>query len=200
MIRGLASGSALGYSEEDLRRLEELSGGCSFENPEDIRRVIDNARYLDDWRANYRIQSVRSSLRSSIITCIDGAILGYGLLELLFPTVKRRLLAIHRCDPKKDEECGHCVALYWAKDGRIGAFSKSSFKGLGHREAVYADEPAIATSFAEAYVAMGFQPLYFGVTTLEEVAPDLDWRFDEGALNEISSRLQSAYEYGFKVG
>ena len=31
--------------------------------PEDIRRVIDSYGYLDDWRANYRIQSVRSSLQ-----------------------------------------------------------------------------------------------------------------------------------------
>jgi hypothetical protein len=46
---------------------------------------------------------------------------------------------------------------------------------------------------------MGFQPLYFGVTTLEEAAPDLDWRLHDGPLNEISSRLQATYEYGFMV-
>jgi hypothetical protein len=46
---------------------------------------------------------------------------------------------------------------------------------------------------------MGFQPLYFGVTTLEQAAPDLDWRFFDGPLNELSSRLQASYEYGFKV-
>jgi hypothetical protein len=200
LVRGSASGSRLGYSESDLRRLDEMAGGSSFERPEAIRQVIDNYKYLDDWRANYRIQSVRSSLQNSTITCIDAAILSYGLLELLFPDSKRRLLAIHRRDPKKNEECGHCVALYWAADGRIGSLSKSSFKGLGHRDAIYADEPSIATSYAEAYVAMGFQPLYFGVTTLEEVAPDLDWRFHNGALNEISDRLQATYEFGFKVG
>jgi hypothetical protein len=200
LVRGSAPGSGLGYSESDLRRLHEMAEGAHFENPEDIRRVIDNYKYLDDWRANYRIQSVRSALRSSTITCIDAAILSYGLLELLFPDSKRRLLAIHRRDPQKDEECGHCVALYWAKDGRIGALSKSSFKGLGHRDAVHLDETSIATSYAEAYVAMGFTPLYFGVTTLEQVAPDLDWRFDDGALNEISDRLQATYEFGFRVG
>jgi hypothetical protein len=173
--------------------------GGSFEEPEDIRRVIDNYKYLDDWRANYRIQSVRSSVHASRITCIDAAILSYGLLELLFNDTKRRLLAIHRRDPAKDEECGHCVALYWGDDGRIGSFSKSSFKGLGHRDAIYSDELAIATSYAKAYVDMGFQPLYFGVTTLEEAAPDLDWRFHEGDLNEISERLQARYEYGFML-
>lgn len=194
-----SSHGALGYSESDLRRLDEASHGAPFKAPEDIRRVIDSYAYLDDWRTDYRIQSVRSSLNSPRITCIDGAILAYGLLELLFPATKRRLLAIHRRDPKKDEECGHCVALYWADDGRIGSFSKSSFKGLGHRDAVFVDEASIATSYAEAYVEMGFQPLYFGVTTLEEAAPDLDWRRDEGALNEISNRLQATYEYGFMI-
>jgi hypothetical protein len=176
-----------------------MSGGTPFVGPQDIRRVIDNFAYLDDWRIDYRIQSVRSSLNSPRITCIDGAILAYGLLELLFPATKRRLLAIHRRDPKKDEECGHCVALYWGEDGRVGSFSKSSFKGLGHRDAVFADETSIATSYAEAYIEMGFQPLYFGVTTLEEAAPDLDWRLHDGALNEISNRLQATYEYGFMV-
>jgi len=189
----------LGYTEADVARLLDMAGGAPIEKPADIRRIIDNFLYLDDWRANYRIQSVRSSLHAERITCIDGAILSYGLLELLFPDVKRRLLAIHRRDPKKDEEMGHCVALYWDASGRVGAFSKSSFVGLGHRDAVHADETAVATSYAQAYVAMEFTPLYFGVSRLEEVAPDLDWRFHTGDLNEISERLQATYEYGFAV-
>ncbi len=192
-------GRALGYSEVDLQHLQRVCAGGAIERPEDLRRVIDGYEYLADWRADYKIQSVRSSLQSPAITCIDGAVLSYGLLELLFPQTKRRLLAIHRRDPKKDEECGHCVALYWNEEGRIGSFSKSSFNGLGHRDAVYADETAIATSYAEAYIAMQFVPLYFGITTLEEAAPDLDWRFHIGALNEISDRLQASYEYGFMV-
>lgn len=189
-----------GYTAADLHRLDEMAGGGPLASPEDIRRVLDNYGYLDDWRVNYRIQSVRSSLHNSRITCIDAAILSYGLLELLCGDVKRRLLAIHRRDPKKDEECGHCVALYWTSDGCVGALSKSSFKGLGHREPVFPDEAAIASSYAKAYVEIGFEPLYFGVTTLEEAAPDLDWRFHQGDLNEVSARLQACYEYGFTVG
>jgi hypothetical protein len=197
-IHGTGSPSRLDYSEADLARLRELSRG-SVEQPEDIARLLDGYNYMDDWRANYRIQSVRSSLHAPRITCIDGAILSYGLLELLFSGMKRRLLAIHRRDPKKDEECGHCVTLYWKGDGKVGSFSKSSFKGLGHRKPVFADELAIATSYAKAYVNMGFEPLYFGVTTLEEVAPDLDWRFHAGDLNVVSERLQARYEYGFML-
>jgi hypothetical protein len=182
----------LGYTEADLRRVQERAGATALSAPGDVRCIIDSYQYLDEWRANYCIQSVRSSLHNSRITCIDAAILSYGLLEMLFSDTKRRL-------PKKDEECGHCVALYWASDGRIGAISKSSFKGLGHREPVFADEASVAASYAKAYLEMGFQPLYFGVTTLEEAAPDLDWRFHQGDLNEISARLQAAYAYGFVV-
>jgi hypothetical protein len=189
----------LGYCESDIRCLRDRMGRASVVRPCDVRHIIDGYDYLEDWRANYRIQSVRSSLHNSRITCIDGAILSYGLLELLFPCTKRRLLAIHRRDPKTDEECGHCVALYWEGEGKIGAFSKSSFPGLGHRDPVFSDELSIATSYAESYVEMGFEPLYFGVTTLEEAAPDLDWRFGEAPLNEISARLQASYEYGFAI-
>lgn len=196
----VASFAALGYGEGDLRRLQVMAGGLPVERPADLRRIIDRFDYESEWRANYRIRSVRESLHADRITCIDGAILAYGLLELLFPQTQRRLLAIHRRDPAKDEECGHCVALYWDGSGRVGSFSKSSFEGLGHRDAVYADETAVATSYAEAYVAMKFTPLYFGVCRLEDAAPDLDWRLHEGDLNAISDRLQATYEYGFAVG
>jgi hypothetical protein len=191
-------GSDLGYDEADFRRLRELGVGL-FESPAEIRSVIDQYGYLDDWRDNYQIKSVRGSLHSRRITCIDSAVFSYGLLELLFSHVKRRLLAIHRRDPKKDEECGHCVTLYWNDAGKVGAFSKSSFEGLGHRDAIFADEHAVAASYAKAYLKMGFQPLYFGITTLEEVAPDIDWRFDRGALNILSERIQSSYEYAFML-
>jgi hypothetical protein len=190
--------AAAGYSDSDIARLREMAGGPICE-PADIRRVIDGYAYLDDWRANYRIQSVQSSLRAARITCIDAAILSYGLLELTLPHVTRRVLAIHRRDPKTDEEVGHCVTLWWAPDGKVGAFSKSSFKGLGHRDPVFPDEAAVAASLARAYVEMGFEPLYFGVTTLEEAASDIDWRFSAENLNEISNRLQASYAYGFAV-
>jgi hypothetical protein len=191
------SEGALGWAPEDLIRLRAIAP-VDLEDPEDLRHVIDWFGYLAEWKSNYRIQSVRSSLHSERITCIDAAILSYGLLELLFSDVKRRLLAIHRRD-QHGEECGHCVTLYWTDDNRIGAFSKSSFPGLGHRDAIYRDELAIATSYAEAYIKMGFEPLYFGVTTLEETAADLDWRFHPGALNEISERLKDRYEYAFML-
>jgi len=185
------------YSAEDLKRLREVAPG-PLDAPEDIRRILDSYGYLAEWKQDYKIQSVRSALHSRKITCIDSAILSYGLLEILFPDVKRRLLAIHRRD-MHGEECGHCVTLYWGDDGRVGAFSKSSFAGFGHRDAVFADEHAVATSFAEAYLRMDFEPLYFGVTTLEDAAGGLDWRFAEGDLNALSDRLKERYEYAFAL-
>ncbi len=194
----MQGGLELGYDEADFQRLRELGCGL-FESPEEIKTVIDQYGYLDEWRDNYQIRSVRGSLHSRRITCIDSAVFSYGLLELLFSHVKRRLLAIHRRDPKKDEECGHCVTLYWNDHGKVGAFSKSSFEGLGHRDAVFKDEHEVAASYAKAYLKMGFEPLYFGITTLEEVAPDIDWRHDRGALNILSERIQTSYEYAFML-
>ena len=190
-------GVDIGYHEADFQRLRELDCG-RLDEPEDLKRVVDHYEYLDDWRSNYQIRSVRTSLHSTRITCIDAAVFTYGLLELLFSSVKRRLLAIHRRDPAKDEECGHCVTLYWNDRGKVGAFSKSSFAGLGHRDAVFDSEHDIAASYAKAYLRMGFEPLYYGVTTLEEVASDVDWRFDRGPLNVLSERIQSAYAYAFE--
>jgi hypothetical protein len=187
---------SLNYGEAEFRRIRELGGG-PLEAPEDLRRVLDGIGYMEDWRSSYRVQSVQASLHSAKITCIDSAILAYGLMELLFSGVKRRLLAIHRRDPVSGEECGHCVALHWNDAGLVGSFAKSNYPGLGHRDAIYADEMAIAASYAQAYVKMGFQPLYFGVTTLEEAAPDIDWRYSPDELNILSARIQEHYEYSF---
>jgi hypothetical protein len=183
------------YTADDLDRLSELAEG-PLTAPKDIRRVIDRLGYYRQWRTRYRVQSVRASLRSRVVTCIDAAILSYGLLELLFVDFKRRLLALHRRDPA-GEECGHVVTLYWDDDGRVGAFSKSSFSGLGHRDAVYEDADAVAASYAEAYLAMGFTPLYYGITTLDAIAGTIDWRCGEEPLNELSDRLQDRYQFAF---
>ena len=67
------AGTSLGYIEADLDRLLEVSGGGPLASPEDVRRIIDGYQYLDDWRADYRIQSVRSSLHSSRITCMGAS-------------------------------------------------------------------------------------------------------------------------------
>jgi hypothetical protein len=189
---------SLNYGEAEFRRIRELGGGA-FEVPEDLRRVLDGIGYLHDWREAYRVQSVKASLHSEKITCIDSAILAYGLLELLFGDVKRRLLAIHRRDPVSGEEVGHCVALHWNDAGKVGSFAKSNYPGLGHRDAIFEDETAIAASYAQVYLKMGFQPLYFGVTTLEECAPDIDWRYSPDELNILSARIQEHYEYSFML-
>ena len=189
---------SLTYGEAEFRRIRELSGG-PLEVPEDLRRVLDGIGYLEEWRDAYRVQSVSASLRSDKITCIDSAILAYGLLELLFGDVKRRLLTIHRRDPVSGEEVGHCVALHWNDAGKVGSFAKSNYPGLGHRDAIFEDETAIAASYAQVYLKMGFQPLYFGVTTLEECAPDIDWRYSPDELNILSARIQEHYEYSFML-
>ena len=59
------------------------------------------------------------------ITCIDAAILAYGLLELLFPDVKRRLLAIHRRDPATARSAATAWRCTGAADGKVGRRSAS---------------------------------------------------------------------------
>lgn len=184
----------LGYDAEDVRRLLERSEK-GLGSVADIRRVLDRFGYLHEWRDNYRIQSVRASLRSDRITCIDAAVLAYGLLEWL-PGVKRKVLAIHRRGPD-GEEVGHCVALYWAPNGKVGSLSKSNYAALGHRDPVFADELEVAASYARGYLSMGITPLYFGFTTLEEVAGDIDWRFSLDDINGLSAAIQTSYAYEF---
>jgi long-chain acyl-CoA synthetase len=186
----------LGYDADDLLRLRQKDDK-GLRVVGDIRRILDRFGYLTEWRSDYRIRSVRASLRSERITCIDAAVLAYGLLEW-FPEVKRRVLAIHRRGTD-GEECGHCVALYWGPDGKVGSLSKSNYAGLGHRDPVFSDEMAVAASYARGYLAMGITPLYFGVTTIEEVAGDIDWRFSPNDINELSARIQEKYAYAFST-
>ena len=88
-----------------------------------------------------------------------------------------------------------------APNGRVGLVLEVELQGpRAPRRASSRTRRRSPRATAEAYVEMEFKPLYFGVTTLEEAAPDLDWRFHEGELNEISERLQATYEYGFMVG
>jgi long-chain acyl-CoA synthetase len=186
----------LGYTAEDLKFLRDKDDK-GLRVVADIRRILDRFGYLAEWRDDYRIRSVRQSLRADRITCIDAAVLSYGLLDW-FPEVKRKVLAIHRRDDATGEECGHCVTLYWGPDGKVGAFSKSNYAGLGHRDPVFPNEMAIAASYARGYLAMAITPLYFGVTSLEEAAKDdIDWRFSPNDINLLSSRIQEHYAYEF---
>ncbi len=188
------------YAPEDLARLKELAPH-PLTHPAQIGAIIDAFGYQADWKDDYQIQSVHSSLHSPKITCIDAAVLSYGLLEYFFPNTKRRLLAIHRRD-MHGEECGHCITLYWTQEKgppQIGAFSKSSFLGFNHREPIYESEESIAQSFAQAYLKMGFTPLYYGVMTLEEAGEGLDWRHAEAPINLLSERLIERYQYAFDL-
>ena len=154
-----ALASRLGYTRGDCAGCTRRPGGAASRIRDDIRRVIDRYGYLDEWRANYRIQSVRASLRSARITCIDARHPLLRPARALFPATKRASSPSTAAIPKTDEECGHCVALYWGADGRVGAFSQVELRGpRAPRRRSSPTRLAIAASYAEAYVAMGVQP------------------------------------------
>jgi hypothetical protein len=193
----LASHAHDGFpSEADLARVEQLAGG-SLQTPACIERTLDALPYDHDYRNAYSVKSVRRALHSDRITCIDAAVLAYGLLDF-FPETRRQLLAIHRRGPD-GEECGHVVALYWAADDRVGALSRSSFTQLGHRRPLHDDPHEVAMTYAVEYLNVGLSPLYYGFTTLEEVCPDFDWRTDPRPMNFLSSRIQDHYAFRFDI-
>ena len=181
-----------------LERLRERAAGRS--RPEDIRRVLDGYRLPGRLagrlprssrcaRRCTRSASPASTRRSSPTACSS--------------CCSRRssgaLLAIHRRDPVSGEECGHCVALLLGRrrQGRlVRQVELSRARPSRRRSSPTRRQSRPATP--QAYVEMGFQPLYFGVTTLEEAAPDIDWRFHPDALNVLSERIQASYAVRFR--
>jgi hypothetical protein len=186
----------LGYGDAALNRLRELSGG-RFEHPEDVSRVLDNFPYEHDWERSYAIRSAQASLLRPQVMCVNAAILSYALLEA-FPQVQRRLIALHRRGPD-GVECGHVATAWWVEAGRLGAFSKSNYPALVHRPARFDSLEALAVSFAQGYLSMGFTPLYYGTPSLDDMT-DVDWRLDPQPLTQHLDRFIDAYEYAFDLG
>lgn len=187
------------HTRLDINEIRQLSGKPELElhSLGDVAALIDSIGYLHDWRADYRVKSVAQSLGSEAIMCIDAAILACGLMDV-FPEARPRLLAIHRRAPD-GEECGHVAAVFTAPDGRLGAFAKSNYPGLGHREARYSSETALALSFARAYLQMNFTPLYFGFGQLDELSGEIDWRRSPQDLGFLSTELCSRYTHAFSA-
>jgi hypothetical protein len=190
----LARLRSIGWSGAAVERLAELAGG-SFRRPDDVGRVIDALGYDPGWQQRYQVRSAQSALMAGRVMCLDAALLAYALLEA-FPGTGRRLLAMHRRGPD-GQECGHVVACHWSGTGLIGAFSKSSYAPLGHRERRHASLESVALSYAEGYVSMGFTPLYFGLPRVESTG--LDWRFSPGPLNDLLPLFTESYEFAFEL-
>jgi hypothetical protein len=163
-----------------------------------IGAFIDAFAYDANWAVDYRVKSVAASIASTALTCLDAALLASGLLDL-FPHSSPRLMPIHRRGAD-GYECGHAVCLYRGHDGLLGAFAKSNYPTLGHREPVYETERGVALSYARAYVRMGFVPLYYGSCSIDEVGADLDWRRSSKPLNVMSARLCERYQFEFVRG
>jgi len=181
-------------TSDEIRRLSGRAD-LNLDSVSAIAPFLDSFGYLSDWRSDYRVKSAAKSLCSSSIMCIDAAILACALLDL-FTDEPPRLLAIHRRSPD-GEECGHVVALFRGVDGRLGAFAKSNYEGLGHRAPQFQSEAALAVSYAGGYRRLGFTPLYFGVASLDEICSTVDWRRTDQDLNFVSDEMCARYTHAF---
>ena len=155
--------------------------GGPFEVPEDLRRVLDGIGYLEDWRTAYRVQSVQASLHAN----------EDHLHRLRDPRLRPPRAAVRRrqapparhSPPRSGVGRGgrplRRAALERRRQGRLASRSRTTpVSATATRSSP--TSTAIAASYAQTYLKMGFEPLYFGVTTLEEAAPDVDWRYSTG--------------------
>ena len=178
MSARLTAPPGLGYTEADL-------GACAHggRRRDGTRRSATRHRrfaYLDDWRSDYKIHSVRSSLHAPA---------SRASTRRSCPT------ACSSCSSRRRSGgCSPSTGATRRRTRSAATASPSTGRG-GARRVVLEVElrrpraprpPCIPTrrpsrrATREAYVDMKFEPLYFGVTTLEEAAPDLDWRFHDG--------------------
>lgn len=186
---------ALGYAPEACRHIDALLGP-NLAHPAQVATLVEQIAYDDSWQERYEICSVTRSLGQKKMTCINAAILAFGLLEC-FSSVSRSLYAMHRVD-SHGVECGHAFVCYcW--NGRYGSIAKSNYEGLNNRDAVFATEQELVLSYAKAYLRMGFTPTYYGRFDLDDIAGGLDWRNGSLNLNELSNRISSSYQYEFSV-
>jgi hypothetical protein len=185
---------AVGWSADAVERVADQAGG-RFRSAADVGRVIDALPYEAGWQERYCVRSAQSALMAGRLMCLDAALLAHALLEA-FDGVGRRLLALYRRGPD-GRECGHVVACHWSGTGPIGAFSKSGFAGLGHRERRHVNLQDLATSYARSYLEMGMTPLYFGLPRVE--ASGLDWRFSREPLEDLLPVLNGAFEFAFEL-
>lgn len=186
-----------GWRADAVAALRARAGG-RLDAPHDIARVLDAFEYEHDWACEYRVRPAEASLLRPRIMCLNAALLAYALLLECFPAVPRSLLLLHRRGPD-GVECGHAVAAWWADDRRAGAFSRSNHAVLGHRAPCHAGLEALALSYAQGYVSMGFTPLYYGSVRPETLAGLPDWRRGDAPLDALLGHLADAYEYAFDI-
>lgn len=186
----------IGYSDDCIERVRILSDG-HFSVPDDVARIVDKYDYNNDWQDNYFVASVAEILRKDTIMCVEGMVLSYGLLESM-PEYQRAIVSLYRKDCA-DFECGHVVTAYWCDPTKMGAISKSNYPVLSSIRPSLSSLTQVALHYARQYQSMGMTPLYFGLTTLDEVSEGLDWRFSSTNLAAIPQRIGERFEYAFTV-
>ena len=132
---------ALGYDADDRRRLARIARDRAAAAPTSAR-VIDSLR-LPRRVADGLPRSARCARRCTAtrITCIDAAILAYGLLELLLRRGEARASSPSTGATRAARSAATASTLYWAADGRVGALQQVELRRpRPPRRPVFADE------------------------------------------------------------
>ena len=170
-----------------------MTGG-EFSTVADVQRVLDQFGYKANWQEDYVVESVSALIHRSELMCLDGAMLALGLLEGL-RDLDLSLLAIHRRD-EEGFECGHVAAVYGLK-GRYGTIAVSNFPGLRSQEAIYRSAHHIAMHYAQEYVRIGFRPLLYSISKIDEIFEGEAWRTASQPLCGVVERIVETYRYQF---
>jgi hypothetical protein len=155
--------------------------------PEMIKRFLNNHIKYDG--ASSTCKSVRRSLIERKANCIDGALVAAAALQTLgHPPL------IMDLEAKRDDD--HVIAVYKLR-GHWGAISKSSYDGLGHREAVYRTLRELVLSYFDFYTNdAGKKALrsYSRPINLGRFS-SIDWLGSDAELWEIPSYLTSTQHF-----
>jgi hypothetical protein len=158
---------------------EALAG---LNSPVAIQAFLDAVEYGAD--PFYR--SPRSILRDGRAQCFDGAVFAAAALRRLGD--RPRIL-----DMRAVNDDDHVIAIFRRGAG-IGAVAKSNFVGLRYREPVFRTVRELVLSYFEDFYNVAREKTLRAYSVPLDLAAfdHLAWETDDGALEAIAGRLDSA--------
>ena len=158
---------------------------AGLNSPVAIQAFLDGVEYGAD--PFYR--SPRNILRDGRAQCFDGAVFAAAALRRLGG--RPRIL-----DMRAVNDDDHVVAVFRRGAG-IGAVAKSNFVGLRYREPVFRTLRELVLSYFEDFYNVAREKTLRAYSVPLDLAgfDHLDWETDDGALEVIANRLDSARHF-----